>query len=228
MGSVFGSAQSQLGGSDVWFFAKPGRQLPAGTVVKTEAGSYCLVFFSDGTKLRLGPKSYLRVAELSADKTMLSLGSGRMEAWVKKRGGAAFQVQTPLFTSSQAEGSFVAEILSPTSATLDVFSGGSSVQDSLGKEQGVSAGSRAEFDAKTGVSTPAPQPAGTAAPQEPSLSGPAKPVSAAAPVKKAPAAAAKVSVQPKPAAPAKQNAPVPAQKTAEPAKSDDQGIDSQL
>jgi|GEM_PF-6807930 len=175
MGPVSGSAQFQPGGSDVWFFARPGRSLPIGSLVKTEAGSYCLLLLSDGTKLRLGPQSNLRVAELSSGRAAMSLGSGRLESWVKRRDSAEFRAETPLFATTLPEGSFAAEILSPTSATLDVFSGDLKVLDSLGKSQTVPPGNRVEFDAKTGFSTPAPLPAGVVKPEEPTPEGPAKP-----------------------------------------------------
>jgi len=224
LGPVFGSAQSQQGGSDAWFFAKPGRPLPAGTMVKTEAGSYCLIFFSDGTKLRLGPKSNLRLTELSAQKAEVALGSGRLEAWVKKRESAEFQAQTPLFTAALPEGSFAADILSPTSATLDIFTGDPKVQDSLGKSQTVSPGQRVELDAKTGASTPAPLPSGALRPEEPSLAGPAKPAGAKEPAAVPPAPAPqKPVVKAKPAVPAVAKStqtaqPAPAKPEATPGK----------
>jgi ferric-dicitrate binding protein FerR (iron transport regulator) len=211
MGPVFGSAQFQAGGSDAWFFARPGRSLPAGSVVKTASGSYCLVFFSDGTKLRLGPWSELRLAELSEGRTAVSLSAGRLEAWVRKRAGADFRTDTPIFTATLSEGLFSAEILSPASATFDVFSGTPTVIDGLGKSQAVSAAQHVELGAKTGAATPSPLPAGALKPQEPTLEGPAKPAAA-------PAAPAQARPKPKRAKPA---AP-PAQKSA------DSPIDSQL
>ena len=173
MGPVYGSAQFQPNGSDAWFFARPGRPLPAGSLIKTEADSYCLFFFSDGTKLRLGPQSNLRMAELSAGRTTMSLNSGRLEAWVKRRKNAEFRTETPLFTAALPEGIFAAGILGPTSATLDIFSGEPTVLDSLGTSQKVAPGQRMELSAKTGSSTPAPLPAGAARPEEPSPAGPA-------------------------------------------------------
>jgi hypothetical protein len=214
MGPVFGSAQFQPGGSDVWFFARPGRPLPAGSEIKTASGSYCLVFFTDGTKLRLGPWSDLRLAELTSGRTTVSFASGRLEAWARKRAAAEFRVDTPLFTVTLPEGIFAAEILSPTSATLDVFAGTATVIDSLGKSQAVAAGQHVELGARTGASTPAPLAAGALKPQEPTLEGPAKPASL-------PVAATPAATRPKPKR-AKPAAPPAQEKSANPA------IDSQL
>ena len=225
MGPVSGSAQFQQGGSDVWFFARPARPLPAGSLIKTEAGSSCLLFLSDGTKLRLGPQSKLRVAELLSGRTTMSLDSGRLEAWVKKREGAEFRTETPLFAATLPEGSFAADILSPTSATLDIFTGEPTVIDSLGKSQKVSAGQRVELGAKTGASTPAPLPAGVVRPEGPSLAGPAKPA-----VKKRVAQAAAPAETAAPPAPPKAKPEVKPKKAEPPApgKSANPDIDSQL
>jgi len=190
LGQVFGSSQFQPGDSDAWFFAKSGRALPAGAMLRTETGAFCLIFLSDGTKLRLWPKSHLRVVELSAERSELALASGRMEVWVKKSGKAQFKAQTPLFTAAQAEGVFAVEILSENSAVLDLFAGDTDITDESGTPRMVSAGNRVEFAAKTGASTPAPLPPIALRPEEPSEAGPARPAS----VKDAPA--------PKPAAPA--------------------------
>lgn len=216
LGQVFGSSQFQPGDSDAWFFAKPGRALPAGAMLRTETGAFCLIFLSDGTKLRLWPKSHLRVVELSAERSELALASGRMEVWVKKRGKAQFKAQTPLFTAAQTEGVFAVEILSENSAVLDLFAGDTDITDEGGQPRMVSAGNRVEFAAKTGASTPAPLPPIALRPEEPSEAGPVRPAS----VKDAPA--------PKPAAPAVVK-PVPA--AAEPpaaAKPTPQELDTQL
>ena len=242
MGPVFGSSQFQPGGSDVWFFAKPGRTLPAGSMLKTETGSYCLIFLSDGTKLRLGPRANLRLTELSAEKSEMALGSGRLEAWVKKRENAEFKAQTPLFTAALAEGIFAAEVLSPTSATFDIFTGEPKILDSLGKAQTVSPGNRVEFDSKTGASTPAPLPSAAQRPEEPSLTSPAKPASVKEPATAAaPAAPKKPAVKAKPAVPAVVKstataAPAPSKPEAAPKKAEPPapdksaatGLDTQL
>lgn len=175
LGPVFGSSQYQPGDSDAWFFAKPGRALPAGTMLRTEAGAFCLIFLSDGTKLRLWPKSHLRVVELSAQRSELALASGRMEVWAKKRGEAQFKAQTPLFTAAQAEGVFAVEVLSEDRAALDVFAGGTDITDEGGQTRTASAGSRVEFAARTGASAPVPLSPLAPRPVEPSPEGPARP-----------------------------------------------------
>ena len=77
----------------------------------------------------------------------------------------------------------------------------------------VSPGNRMEFDAKTGASTPAPLPSGAVRQEEPSLTGPAKPVGIKEPAAEAPASAPKKPVvKAKPAV-----APVPAPAEAKPA-----------
>jgi hypothetical protein len=206
LGPVFGSSQFQPGDSDSWFFARPGRSLPAGSMLRTQAGAYCLVLLSDGTKLRLGPLSHLRVVELSADRSELALASGRMEAWVKRRGKAGFKAQTPLFTAVLPEGSFAAELLSADSAVLDVYTGDPEVLDASGRAQKVSPGYRVEFAARTGASTPAPLPSAAPRPEEPSEQGPARPdyaVKAEAAPAATPAKPAPQPVEKKPEPPAK-------------------------
>lgn len=214
LGQVFGSSQFQPGDSDAWFFAKSGRALPAGTMLRTEAGAFCLIFLSDGTKLRLWPKSHLRVVELSADRCELALASGRMEVWVKKHGQAQFKAQTPLFTAAQAEGVFAVEILSENSAVLDLFAGDTDVTDEGGQPKMVSAGNRVEFAAKTGASTPAPLPPIALRPEEPGEAGPARPASAqpaaAAPKPTAPAVVKSTDTAPTPKAPEPPPQPKPA------------------
>ncbi|MCX5797171.1 MAG: FecR domain-containing protein [Elusimicrobia bacterium] len=220
MGPVSGSAQLQQVGSDVWFFARPGRRLAAGTTVKTEAGSDCVLLLSGGTKLRLKPQSHLRVAELSPERATMSLGAGRLEAWARMSAGAEFRIVTPMFTATLPEGILAAEILSETSATLDIFTGEPTVIDSLGKSRKVSAGQRMELGAMTGASTPAPLPAGAVRPEEPSLAGPAKPGAAPRKVKAAePPPAAKSEAAPR---------KVKAAEPPPPAKSSYPGSDSQL
>ncbi|MBI5241514.1 MAG: FecR domain-containing protein [Elusimicrobia bacterium] len=191
LGPFFGSAQSQEGGSDAWFFVRPGRSLPPGSMVKTEAGSFCLILLSDGTKLRLGPRSYLRLVELSADRTEMSLASGRLEAWVKRRGKAEFKMQTPLFTAVLPEGSFATELLSANSAMFDVYKGDPEISDTEGRTQKMSPEMHVEFDAKTGASTPIPLPSGAARLPEPSEAGPTGPES----IKEAVPAPAKPAAQ---------------------------------
>jgi len=201
LGPVFGSSQYQPGDSDAWFFAKPGRSLPVGTMLRTETGAFCLIFLSDGTKLRLWPKSHLRVVELSAQRSELALASGRMEVWAKKRGEAQFKAQTPLFTAAQAEGVFTVEVLSEDKAVLDLFAGDTEITDEGGQPRMASAGSRVEFAAKTGASPSVPLSPLAPRPEEPGETGPARPAS----IKDAPAPAAvpaPVAPAPKPAAPA--------------------------
>jgi hypothetical protein len=140
-----------------------------------------------------------------------------MEAWVKKREGAEFRTETPLFSATLAEGSFAIEIMSPARAALEEFAGDLTVVDSLGKPQTVSAGQRVELGDKTGASTAAPLPAGVAKPEEPSLEGPAKPVSQAPAVKKRAARA-------KPASPVQ----VPAEAKPQKASPTAPAIDSKL
>lgn len=232
LGPVFGSSQYQLGDSDAWFFVKPGRALPAGAMLRTEAGAFCLIFLSDGTKLRLWPKSHLRVVELSAERSELALASGRMEVWVKKRGKAQFKAQTPLFTAAQAEGVFAVEILSENSAVLDLFAGDTDITDEGGQTRMVSAGNRVEFAAKTGASTPVPLPAIALRSEEPSEAGPARPTSAQQTAAE-PAPKPATPAAPKPAAPAvvKSTAAAPAPKAPEAApqpKTAAQELDTQL
>ncbi|MDD5627601.1 MAG: FecR domain-containing protein [Elusimicrobia bacterium] len=210
-----GSTQLQLRGSDVWFLARPGRALPAGSVLKTAADSSCALAFSDGSRLRVGPLANVRLAELTPERTTLSLGAGKLEASVPQRERAEFRIMAPLFTATLPEGVLSAEILSEASATLDVFAGTAAVVDSQGRSVQVGPGQRTELGAQTGASTPAPLPAAAVRPKE---RKPAKAVKRAAPEPAQPAAR-----EPEPAAKkAKPAEPPP------PAKSAYKDTDSQL
>jgi len=175
VGLFSGSVQVQLGGSDVWFMAKPDQRLPTGSLVKTESGSSCAIFFWDQSKVRLGPKATFRLGEVSADKVTVYIGSGKLEAWVKNSDKREFQARNPVSTASVQTAVFVMDVLSPASVTLDLFEGALTIQDQLGNTAQVAEGQRVEASATTGVSAPAPMPTGISKPAEPTITAPDKP-----------------------------------------------------
>ena len=132
VGLVSGSVQVQLGGSDIWSMAKLGQALPGGTQVKTEAGGSCTVAFSDGSKVRIGPKASFKLEEAAPSKVAVFIGLGKLEAWVKKLANRTFQARNPVSVAAVRGTVFAMDVLSPTSVTLDCFEGSLAVQDNFG------------------------------------------------------------------------------------------------
>jgi ferric-dicitrate binding protein FerR (iron transport regulator) len=179
--SCTGSTQVRPGGSDIWFPAKSDRRLPPGSRVKTSGGSSCTVLLSDGTKLRVGHATVMRLETLDPDRVTAALDSGRLEAWVTKAGSRTFQVRSALATVSGQGAVFGMDVLGAASARVDVFAGEVSVQDLKGGSVKVADGQRLVASATGGLSRPAPLPEGTVQPVEPSLTPPAPAVKKPAP-----------------------------------------------
>ena len=167
-----GSVQVQIGGSDVWMLAKPGQRLTPGSQVKTQAGSSCVIGFTEGSKLRVGPNASFKLEEATPSKIAVFIGLGKLEAWVTKMAKRSFQARNPVAVAS-VRGSIIAmNVLSQTNATTDCHGGSWSVTDNFGRTTPLSEGQRLETSAAAGSSAPAPMPKTEAKPVEPKVEVP--------------------------------------------------------
>lgn len=208
--TIEGSAQVQLGGSDIWALAKAEQELAAGSQIKTQAGSAVIIGFTDGSKVRVGPNATFKIEEVSNSKIAIFIGLGKLESWVAKMAKRTFQARNPVAVASVRGTCFAMDVISPTNVGMTCFSGGLAVTDNFGHSTPLGAGQVMQADAATGSSAPQAAPAGTTAPVEPVVVIPAAiaAVSAPAPAAEAaPVAAAEEAPAAEPAAPVAAPAP---------------------
>lgn len=167
-----GSVQIQLGGSDIWMLAKPGQRLTPGSQVKTQAGSSCVIGFTEGSKLRIGPNANFKLEETTSSKIAVFLGLGKLDAWISKMAKRSFQARNPVAVASVRGTILGMNVLSPTNATTDCYEGSLAVTDNFGRTTALGEGSRMETSAATGSSAPAPLPPNTQKPAEPKVDVP--------------------------------------------------------
>ena len=169
-----GAVQVQLGGSDIWMLAKPGQRLTPGSHIKTQAGSFCVVGFTEGSKLRIGPTADFKLEETAPSKISVFIGLGKLECWVSKLAKRTFQARNPVAVASVRGTILVENVFSPTNATTDCVEGSLLVTDNFGHSTGLSAGHRMETSAAAGSSTPLPIPKTESKPIEPKVVVPEK------------------------------------------------------
>lgn len=96
-----GTVQSRLAGSENWSRIMVNRRLGLGDWVRTGTGSAGQIVFSDGSLVRVGPVTTVRVAEAAYEvarrQTRLEVETGSVEARVAPFRGATnrFEVNTP-------------------------------------------------------------------------------------------------------------------------------------
>ena len=82
--------------SDAWAAAKLGLQLVEGSQVRTGADGHALIELTEGSKIRLGPKTTIAINILNPylDSLLTSLAMDEGQVWVLLNGGA-LDVETP-------------------------------------------------------------------------------------------------------------------------------------
>lgn len=184
IGAMTGSAQVQIPGSDVWMMAKVGQQIPGGAQIKSGPDSTVTVGFTDGSKISLGANAVFKVEEVSNGKIALFIGLGRLDAWVAKLKGRAFQVRNPVSVASVRGTSFSSIVYQGPSgfrAETFCFTGALAVADSFGRVQAVGAGQTVAADPVKGAAEPTLTPPSVVVPVEPVVEVPAALAAVAAP-----------------------------------------------
>ncbi|MDD5629297.1 MAG: FecR family protein, partial [Elusimicrobia bacterium] len=164
MSEMTGAVEVQLGGSDIWKRAKVGEALPPGTTIKTAANSNCTIVFADRSQVRLDSNSSLKLEELSNAKVQVFLPLGRVDAWVKKLAGRAFQIRTPSATAA-VRGTVLRIETDATGTRTYVFDGVVVSQNMLGQVLTAHAGQT--ITVQIAAAPPPPPPPAPGAPPAP-------------------------------------------------------------
>lgn len=172
IGIVKSPAMVLLDGVEPWVKAKVGQQLTPGTQIKTKSGGSVTIAFTDGSKIRLGPNANFKLETVKRSKISMYIGLGKLEGWVKKLARRTFQIRNPVAVASVRGTVLATNVISPTQATFDCFSGSLGVTDNFGRTQSLSAGQRMSSNAQTGSSAPTKLPPNVKAPAEPPVNIP--------------------------------------------------------
>lgn len=151
---------------------KLGAPVSAGDELVVERGE-AVIAFSDGSTVRLGRGSRLKVAEKSAAQTSLTLLKGRLDAWVQGLVGRRFRVRSGTAVAS-VRGTVFSVLNDGAKTSFLLFQGELGVADEFGQSVILSPNQRLE-SSELGLGSMGSMPAGTQAPAEPDVPVPPAP-----------------------------------------------------
>ncbi|PCI36956.1 MAG: hypothetical protein COB53_07900 [Elusimicrobia bacterium] len=137
--SLTGAVRTKKIGSNVWNRIAERYVLAGGEEVRTGRRAKMVLQFQDGSRVELGPKTSFTI-ENAGDKkkdsfASMTLGWGKMKAWVRKRMARRFRVRTPTAVCSVRGTEFAISVDRNTGATqIDLFTGLLGVGDNQGNE----------------------------------------------------------------------------------------------
>ena len=172
-----GAADINLHGS--WEPAKAGASLPGGAQLRTGADGGIVLVFSDATKLRLGPGTSFTLDDLQPTHVAVSISLGRLEAWVKKLSGRAFEAKTPTAVAAVRGTVFAFNVAKNGSTDFQLFSGRLSIADNSGRTVTLNSHQGLQTSSSGAEAAPMPLPPGAAAAPEPPGAPPKGPLQGA-------------------------------------------------
>lgn len=119
---VKGSVAVKAEGSGEWKEARDKMKLTGGDTIKTSAGASCIIKFSDGSMVKVGPMSSTKVSDIGLTKTV-DVDSGKTWSRVRKMDkDSDFKVKTPTAVAG-VRGTFFSSEADEGGSQFDVFDG---------------------------------------------------------------------------------------------------------
>lgn len=148
--------------------AKPPARLAPGARVKTGGGSFALLTLDDGSKIRVGENSELKVEKPAASGRAIALLRGTLDGWVDELGARRLSLRVPGAVASARAAAFSAAT-DGSASRFDLYRGELPVTDSLGRGTILTPRQRASVSAAKFLRGTSSLPSEARAPAEPAV-----------------------------------------------------------
>ena len=179
LAEVKGVVTARASSTAAWVDAKNGTMLAPGGEIKSEANGSAVLAFSDGNKVKFGPRTTFAVEGATTLTTSLRLFSGRLQAWIRRANKADFVVRHRAGVAA-VRGTVFEMLGAGAGLKIVLFEGALDITDSFGRPSSLSPGQSAQMSETAGMQRIASLPPGVTAPAEPEVAIPAAPKIAAA------------------------------------------------